>query len=93
MNSTELEKLSNLYKIFGDPTRLRILCSLFEREMCVCDIADNLEITVSCVSHQLKTLKNASLIKSRRMGKSIIYSLADDHVKTILNQGLEHINE
>ena len=88
-----LSDLADLFKIFGDSTRIRILYVLFEAEMCVCDIAALLGMTQSAISHQLKALKNARLVKSRRDGKTVFYSLADDHVKTIIDQGLEHILE
>ena len=82
-----------LFKVFGDSTRIRILFALFEEEICVCDLAELLNMTQSAISHQLRILKNAKLVKSRRDGKQIMYSLADDHVNTIINQGLEHIEE
>ncbi len=88
-----LYELADLYKVFGDSTRIKILYVLFEREMCVCDMALTLNMTVSAVSHQLKNLKQARLIRSRKEGKSVIYSLADDHVKMIIDQGMEHVNE
>ena len=88
-----LYDLTELFRIFGDSTRVRILYVLFEAEMCVCDIAMLLGLTQSAVSHQLRALKNARLVKSRRDGKTVFYSLADDHVKTIINQGMEHILE
>ena len=88
-----LYDLTELFRIFGDSTRIRILYVLFEAEMCVCDIAALLGMTQSAISHQLKALKNARLVKSRRDGKTVFYSLADDHVKTIIDQGLEHILE
>ena len=88
-----LYDLTELFRIFGDSTRIRILYVLFEAEMCVCDIAALLGMTQSAISHQLKALKNARLVKSRREGKTIFYALADDHVKTIIDQGLEHILE
>ena len=89
----ELYDIAELFKVFGDSTRIRILYVLFESEVCVCDLADILNMTQSAVSHQLKILKQNKLIKSRRDGKSIYYSLADDHVRTIINQGKEHIEE
>ena len=89
----ELQNLAEFFRIFGDSTRIRILYVLFEAEMCVCDIAALLGMTQSAISHQLKALKNARLVKSRRDGKTVFYSLADDHVKTIIDQGLEHILE
>ena len=88
-----LYDLTELFRIFGDSTRVRILYVLFEAEMCVCDIAMLLGLTQSAVSHQLRALKNARLVKSRREGKTVFYSLADDHVKTIIDQGLEHVSE
>ena len=89
----ELQNLAEFFRIFGDSTRIRILYVLFEAEMCVCDIAALLGMTQSAISHQLKALKNARLVKSRREGKTVFYALADDHVKTIIDQGLEHILE
>lgn len=88
-----LYDLAELFKTFGDSTRIRILFVLFEAEVCVCDIAEALHMTQSAISHQLRILKQSKLIKSRREGKSIFYSLADDHVKTIIAQGMEHILE
>ena len=88
-----LYDLTELFRIFGDSTRVRILYVLFEAEMCVCDIAALLGMTQSTISHQLRALKNARLVKSRREGKTVFYSLADDHVKAIINQGLEHVSE
>lgn len=88
-----LYDLAELYKVFGDSTRIKILYVLFESEMCVCDIAQVLNMTPSAISHQLIVLKNSQLIKFRREGKSIFYSLADNHVRTILDQGIEHICE
>ena len=85
--------LSELFKVFGDSTRIRILFVLFEAEVCVCDLAAALNMTVSAVSHQLKILKQNKLIKSRREGRSVFNSLADDHVRTIVSQGMEHIEE
>ena len=89
----ELYDLAELFKVFGDSTRIKILFVLFESEMCVCDIAEALSMTQSAVSHQLKVLKQAKLIKNRREGKSIFYSLADEHVRTIIAMGIEHIEE
>lgn len=90
---TELYDLAELFKVFGDSTRIRILFVLFEAEVCVCDLAEALNMTQSAISHQLRILKQNKLVKSRREGKSIFYSLADDHVRTIINQGREHIEE
>ena len=88
-----LYDLAELYKVFGDSTRIKILYVLFEAEMCVCDIAALLTMTTSAISHQLKILKQADLIKSRRDGRTIFYSLADEHVRTIISQGMDHITE
>ena len=90
---TELYDLAELFKVFGDSTRIRILFVLFETEVCVCDLAQALNMTQSAISHQLKILKQSKLVKSRREGKSVFYSLADDHVRTIIAQGREHIEE
>ena len=89
----EMYDLSEIFKVFGDSTRIRILYVLFEAEVCVCDLAQALSMTQSAVSHQLKILKQSKLVKSRREGKSVFYSLADGHVRTIIAQGREHINE
>ena len=88
-----LYDLSELYKVFGDSTRIRILYVLFESEMCVCDIAQLLNMSISAISHQLRVLKQSRLVKFRREGKTVFYSLADDHVRSILNQGMEHVEE
>ncbi len=88
-----LYDLAELYKVFGDSTRIKILYVLFESEVCVCDIASVLNMSASAISHQLRVLKQARLIKYRREGKTVFYSLSDDHVKTILAQGMEHISE
>lgn len=92
-NDDTLLDLSELFKIFGDNTRIRILYALSVSEMCVCDLAKVLGMTQSAISHQLRILKQAQLIKYRRDGKTIFYSLADDHVSTIINQGMEHVQE
>ncbi|MCR5101488.1 MAG: metalloregulator ArsR/SmtB family transcription factor [Butyrivibrio sp.] len=89
----ELYDLAELFKVFGDSTRMRILFALFEADICVCDIAETLNMTQSAISHQLKILKQAKLVNFRREGKSVIYFLADDHVRTIIDQGREHIEE
>ena len=89
----KLYDLAELFRIFGDTTRVRILYALLEAEMCVCDIAELLEMTQSAISHQLRLLKQAKLVRCRRDGKTVIYALADDHVRTILDQGMEHIEE
>jgi len=95
-HSTDIDtlvRLAELFKVFGDPTRIRILNTLSRGELRVQDIADTLSMTQSAISHQLRILKQAALVKSRRDGKSIYYSLADDHVATIMQQGLEHVCE
>ena len=89
----ELYDLAEIFKVFGDSTRIKILYVLFESEMCVCDIAQLLNMNQSAISHQLKILKQSRLVKSRRDGKAVFYSLADSHVRTIINQGMEHIEE
>lgn len=88
-----LFSLADLYKLFGDSTRLRILYVLLDTELCVCDIAELLGMTTSAISHQLRLLKQAALVKYRKSGKSVLYSLADSHVQTILAQGMEHVTE
>lgn len=92
-DETELYDLAELFKVFGDSTRIRILFVLFEAEVCVCDLAEELNMTQSAISHQLRILKQSRLVKARRDGKSIFYSLADDHVRAMIDQGLEHIRE
>lgn len=88
-----LYDLAELFKVFGDTTRIKILCALFEEEMCVCDIAALLGMNQSAISHQLRVLKQARLVKYRKEGKVVYYSLDDEHVKRIFDQGLIHINE
>ncbi len=88
-----LYDLAELFKIFGDSTRLKILYALLEGELCVCDLAGLMAVSQSAVSHQLRVLKNSKLVKFRREGKTIYYSLADSHVESILSQGMEHIEE
>lgn len=90
---TELYDLAELFKVFGDSTRIRILFVLFEAEVCVCDLAKVLNMTQSAISHQLRILKANKLVNSRREGKSVFYSLTDGHVRTIIAQGREHIEE
>ena len=88
-----LFRMAELFKVLGDPTRMKILYALLEGELCVGDIAVVLEMTQSAVSHQLKCLKDASLVRSRRAGKNIYYALSDTHVSTIISMGMEHISE
>ena len=88
-----LYDLAELFKIFGDSTRIKILYVLLEAEMCVCDIAQLLNMNQSAISHQLRVLKQSQLVKFRREGKTVFYSLADGHVRTILGQGMEHVTE
>ena len=85
--------LAELFKMFGDSTRMKILFVLFESEACTCDLAEVLKMTPSAISHQLKTLQRAKLVKSRRDGRTVYYSLADEHVRTMIVQGMEHIEE
>ena len=86
-------ELADLFKLFGDPTRAKILFALMESEMCVCAIAELLGMTQSAISHQLRMLKDANLVGRRREGKTVFYSLADEHVRTIVAQGFEHLIE
>ena len=88
-----LYDLAELFKVFGDTTRIKIICALFESEMCVCDLAILLNMTKSAISHQLSTLRENNLVKFRREGKMIFYSLSDYHVKEIFEKGMEHIKE
>ena len=88
-----LEDIAELFKGFADPTRVHILTLLAQRELCVTDISEAVELSQSAISHQLRILKQMHLIKFRREGKNILYSLADDHVLTILKMGLEHVLE
>ena len=89
----EVLDLSELFKVLGDPTRIRILCSLQKGELGVSDIAKLVGVTQSGISHQLRVLKQARLVKYRKVGKSVIYSVSDEHVATILSMGMEHISE
>ena len=89
----KLYDLAELFKVFGDSTRIRILYVLFQTSLCVCDLAEALQMTQSAISHQLKILKQAKLVTGRREGKSVFYALADDHVRSIIDQGREHIEE
>ena len=89
----DLYDLADFFKVFADTTRIKILYVLLCSEMCVCDLAQILNMTQSAISHQLRTLKQMDLVKNRRDGKTIFYSLADEHIKSILSQGMEHINE
>ena len=89
----QLLDLSEFFKVFGDSTRIKILYVLSQSEMCVCDIATLLQMGQSAISHQLRVLKQMRLVSFRREGKTVFYSLADSHIQTILDQGMEHINE
>ena len=93
INDDTLYRLADLFKVFGDPTRIRILYVLSVEELCVQDIADRLSMTQSAISHQLRVLKQMDLVKNPPEGKTNFYSLADDHIVTILSQGLDHIEE
>lgn len=88
-----LHELADFYKVFGDATRVKILCVLLQSEMCVCDLAELLGMTQSAISHQLRVLKQMKLVKNRRDGKTVYYSLADGHIQNIISQGMEHIQE
>lgn len=88
-----LFSLSELFKVFGDSTRIRIMCALFNTELCVCDIAEILGMGQSAISHQLRILRQAHLVRVRREGKSSFYSLDDEHVRKIFEMGLQHIQE
>lgn len=89
----EIVSMAELFKLFGDPSRIKILCSLSRQELCVCDLAALIGMNQSAVSHQLRLLKQGRLVKNRREGKSVFYSLADGHVETVLAQGMEHVTE
>lgn len=93
ISDERLYALADLFKVFGDSTRLRIMCCLFSCERCVQHIAEELHMNQSAISHQLRFLKQNKLVKNRREGRTIFYALADEHVKTIFNQGFEHIKE
>ena len=88
-----MQELAEFYKVFGDVTRVKILCTLFQSELCVCDLAEVTGMTQSAISHSLRVLKQMKLVKNRREGKTVYYSLADAHIQSILNQGMEHISE
>lgn len=88
-----LVDLASFYKVFGDTTRIKILYVLLESEVCVCDLAELLDMTQSAISHQLRVLKQMKLVKNRRDGKTVYYSLADGHIQSIISQGMEHIQE
>ena len=88
-----IQELANFYKVFGDVTRIKILYALAQSEACVCALAEAIGMTQSAVSHQLRTLKQMKLVKNRRDGKTVYYSLADAHIQAILDQGMEHIEE
>lgn len=92
-NREEIQELSNMFKIFADDTRLRIICSILNTELCVCDLCELLNLNQSTVSHQLQILRNAKLVKYRREGKQIFYSLQDEHIERIISTSLEHILE
>ena len=88
-----LYELADFFKVFADSTRIRMLYTLSYSEMCVCDLAEMLSMNASAISHQLRTLKQMKLVRSRREGKTVFYALADDHIKSILAQGMEHVDE
>ena len=88
-----LYDLAELFKVFGDSTRIKLLYALLESEMCVCDLAQLLGLTQSAVSHQLRVLKTSKLVRNRREGKTVFYALDDDHVRRMLEMGMEHLSE
>jgi len=92
-DTKELFSLAELFKVLGDPTRIKILDALSNSELCVCDIAEIMEMGSSAVSHQLRVLRAAKIVKFRRDGKNVIYSLDDDHVRSLIETGLEHVQE
>lgn len=93
LDDDKASDLASFFKVFSDPTRIKILSALFISEMCVCDLAASLNMTHSAISHQLRTFKAAKLVKSRKEGKVVYYSLADTHIQQIFHQGYEHISE
>lgn len=93
LQAEEIRGLADFFKVFSDATRIRILCVLSHSEMCVCDLAQTLDMTQSAISHQLRILKQMKLVVNRREGKTVFYSLADGHIRTIMDQGMEHIRE
>ena len=93
MKESFLKDLSEFYKVFGDTTRLKILEVLLKKEMSVTDISDKLNISQSAISHQLRMLRNLNLVKTKKIGQSVLYSISDNHVKVILEYGIEHIKE
>lgn len=93
LEESTFTKLAETFKVFGDPTRIKILYALFTKELCVCDIAEVLGMSQSSISHQLRVLKTARLVKYRKEGKVVYYSLDDEHVREIFNAGLEHVGE
>ena len=92
-DKNSIEGVAGVFKLCGDPTRVGILCALSRHKLCVCELAAVLEMSSSAISHQLRVLKQSRLVKFRREGKTVFYSLADDHVYRIINQGMEHIAE
>ena len=93
LDDNRIIDLAELFKVFGDSTRMKIICALFQSELCVCDIAAIIDSTVSAVSHQLRILKQAKLVKYNKVGKVVYHSLDDDHVYQIFNKGCEHLDE
>ncbi len=93
LNTKQIQELSNMFKLFADNTRLRIICSILNTELCVCDLCELLNLNQSTVSHQLQLLRNAKLVKYRKEGKQVFYSLQDQHIEKIISLSLEHILE
>ncbi len=93
IDSEKLLRLSELFKVLGDHTRIRILHSLIHSELCVCDLSEILEMTQSAISHQLRVLRTSKVVKYRKEGKNVYYSLDDNHIVSLLNDGMAHVNE
>ena len=93
LNDNEINRLSEVFSILADPTRMKIIFALSKEELCVCDISYLLDVSISAVSHQLRLLRNARLVKYRKEGKMVFYSLDDKHISTLFNEGLKHIRE
>lgn len=91
IRESDIIKLSEVFKVIGDPTRIKIIFALSKCELCVCDIVEAIGMTQSAVSHQLRLLRNLKLVKFRKEGKSVVYSLDDDHILQLFNQGMEHV--
>ena len=93
LTNEKIEDLANMFKVFADPTRLRIICAILNTQLCVCDLCELLNLTQSNVSHQLQILRNTKLVKYKKEGKQVFYSLNDNHVCQIISQAIDHISE